>query len=86
MEMVDKAQEKASVIDLKPFQAAEKLYIGAVHAYHHAIYDDCNRFLRSVLKEQPMHQEALVLLASLHFKKSELIPETEAEALAVNAM
>ena len=86
MELVDRALEKVSVIDLKAFNIADKLYISAVHHFHRSEYAECSRYLRSTLKEQPMHQEALVLLASLYFKMSDLLPETEAEALAVNAM
>lgn len=86
MDLVDRALEKVSVIDVKAFNKAEKLYISAVHYYHRGEHAECSRYLRSALKEQPMHQEALVLLASLYFKKSDLLPESEAEALAVNAM
>lgn len=46
----------------------------------------CEQALRRALKEEPLHQESLVLLASLHFKNKEVMPASEAESLLANAL
>lgn len=87
IEATERIEEKLNVFDTTEIlRKADLFYIRAVVAFRSEDYLKCNKLLREAVKQDPLHQEAITLLASLHFKNKELMSETEGEALVMNAL
>lgn len=87
LDAAEKIDEKLRVFDdVEIHRIAELFYIRAAIAFRRENYPECSKLLRTAIKHDPLHQEAITLLASLHFKSKDLMSETEGEALIMNAM
>lgn len=79
-----------SLVDTKqPFFQADLAYLEALVCYNQEPLADtlgCEKALRRALKADPLHQESLVLLASIYLKNKDLMPASEAETLVTNAL
>lgn len=92
MKKWDRVSFILSLADSKrTFFSADLTYLEALVLFNAEHQDEknierCEQAVRMALKVDPLHQESLVLLASLHLKNPVLMPATEAETLLANAM
>lgn len=90
MKRWDRVSFVLSLADTKKnFFAADMAYLEALIYYHTENHQDinaCERAVRKALKAEPLHQESLVLLASINLKSKDLMPASEAETLLANAL
>lgn len=89
MQQWDRVAFIRTLADVKhPYFSADWAYLEGQVCFHSEPADvqGCERAVRRALKSVPLHQESLVLLASLHLKSPDLMPLSEAETLLANAL